>query len=109
MIDEVNVNAARKKSGMVLVTVLMAITTMSIFLIFIITQNLSQSTISQAQLDQSAQREWCQGALAACFNTVAAGGTCGTIGPDRVGAKQCTSTPVYDSVSGQITAQCNCS
>ncbi len=61
------------ESGMVLVTVTLVIITMSIFVISFLSQNLSQSTATQAQVDDVIAQEYAAGLAAKNYSDLAQG------------------------------------
>ena len=57
----------RNQSGIILLTVLMVVLIFSVFVSAIVSQNLSQSSISQSQIDEIQAKEMALGAFWAIF------------------------------------------
>ena len=64
----------RRRSGMVLITVLAVIMIMSIFVVVTLSQNLSQTTLSQISVDQVKAQQLVQGAFWKAYADMNGGG-----------------------------------
>ena len=89
----------RQRSGMVLLVVIVASIVMSIFVILMLSQNLSQVTSSQDRVDQIKAQELAQGVYWKYYADLAATGSATVEPPVDVGGKTFTT-----SINGSGTA-----